>query len=568
MIYQKQSESITEIIFSHFEGHLNNISLSYKKAKNVFMQRKWGDIQNLRIERIGLYDMMIEKTIEDLNNHLDSKKLNSNLWLKVKSSYIKKIYNHSCPELAETFYNSVFCHLYHRRYYGNEYIFVQPVFATKYLDIVDKNLSYQCLSLIDSKNEESEQTVTEYKNALKQMVLEQFKEADFIDLEKDLIHLEKQFLKFTKNIRVQLNFHIRFLNTLFFRNKAAYLVCNLINGEKNFGFLVMFSNNHKGIRIRSLIAIEEQIDWAFSSSRANFTVDCLCSSAIVSFLNEILPFKKFSELYSTIGLHKQGKNEFYRDFLQHIKHSNDQFIPAPGIRGMVMSVFTLPSYPFVFKIIRDKFDQAKNITRKKVREKYQLVKYHDRAGRMIDTLEFSDVAFPLNRFSDDLLNYLKQYCPNSLEISGNQIVIKHIYIEKRVFPLNLYLKRVNPNQVEKIIIEYGNAIKDLAKTNIFIGDMFIKNFGVNQLGNVVLYDYDDIEYITDCNFRKLPSDLSFNNSFFIGEYDVFPEQFVHFLFSDKSHKEIFIKHHADLLTFEFWQKLQHNLKQGIWHFKN
>ena len=218
-----------------------------------------------------------------------------------------------------------------------------------------------------------------------------------------------------------------------------------------------------------------------------------------------MPRKPRAELYNSLGLQKHGKNLFYRDFQHHLRHSSDKFRIAPGIKGMVMLVFDLPSFPYVFKVIKDFYPPQKDTTREQIMGKYLLVKQHDRVGRMADTLEYSTVAFPRARFEDELIAELKHFCGSLLEEDGDRLVIRHLYIERRMIPLNIYLQEANPEGMEHAVIEYGNAIKDMVRANIFPGDMLWKNFGVTRHGKVVFYDYDEIEYLTDCNFRKVPA---------------------------------------------------------------
>jgi isocitrate dehydrogenase kinase/phosphatase len=288
----------------------------------------------------------------------------------------------------------------------------------------------------------------------------------------------------------------------------------------------------------------------------------------VQFLRSLMPRKPRSELYSALGLHKQGKNMFYRDFLHHLRHSSDAFRIAPGIKGMVMLVFDLPSYPYVFKVIKDRFPAPKDTTREQIKGKYLLVKRHDRVGRMADTLEYSDVAFPRARFEPALVDELQRDCPSLLEEDGDALVIHHVYIERRMIPLNLYLREAAPEQVERAVIEYGNAIKDLVAANIFPGDMLFKNFGVTRHGKVVFYDYDEIEYLTDCNFRRVPAprteedELSGEVWYSVGPKDVFPETFGPFLLGDPRVRAVFMKHHADLLDAGFWQGHKERILAG------
>ncbi len=309
----------------------------------------------------------------------------------------------------------------------------------------------------------------------------------------------------------------------------------------------------------------------FSFARAYFMVDMEVPSAYVQFLRSMMPRKPRSEIYNALGLHKQGKNLFYRDFLFHLRHSSDNFRISPGIRGMVMLVFDLPSFPFVFKLIKDYFPLQKETTREQVQAKYLLVKRHDRVGRMADTQEYSDVAFPRARFGAELLAELQQHCPSLLQDDGDDLVIHHVYIERRMIPLNIYLQEATPAQLAAAVVEYGNAIKDLVAANIFPGDMLWKNFGVTRHGKVVFYDYDEIEYLTECNFRRIPpprteeDEVSGEVWWRVGPRDVFPETFAPFLLGNPAVREVFMKHHADLLDAAFWQSHKDRILAGHVH---
>jgi isocitrate dehydrogenase kinase/phosphatase len=303
----------------------------------------------------------------------------------------------------------------------------------------------------------------------------------------------------------------------------------------------------------------------------------------------MMPRKPRAEFYNALGLAKQGKTLFYRDFLFHMRHSTDRFRIAPGIKGMVMLVFDLPSYPFVFKVIKDFYPPQKDTSREQIRGKYQLVKNHDRVGRMADTLEFSLVGFPRERFTDELIAEIQKFAPSQLEIADTngdgqlEVLIKHVYIERRMIPLNIYLqeafdalqKRADDPaaqaQLSRAVVEYGNAIKDLVAANIFPGDMLWKNFGITRHGKVVFYDYDEIEYITDCNFRKVPEprteeeEMSGEVWYSVAKGDVFPETFAPFLLGNPRVRAEFMQYHADLLEPEFWQQHKARIAAGHVH---
>jgi isocitrate dehydrogenase kinase/phosphatase len=396
-------------------------------------------------------------------------------------------------------------------------------------------------------------------------------------------------------VKLRANFQVQVLSNLFFRNKGCYIVGKLINGYTEAGFALPVLHNADGkLRIDAALFGEDDLLRLFSFARAYFMVDMEVPSAYVQFLRSMMPRKPRNELYNALGLAKQGKTLFYRDFLHHLQHSSDKFRIAAGIKGMVMLVFDLPSYPYVFKVIKDYFPHQKETTREQVKAKYQLVKQHDRVGRMADTLDYGDVAFPHERFSDALIAELQQFAPSQLEISDRdgdgrtEVILKHVYIERRMIPLNLYLQEAfdaggadltdtRPSalraraQIERAVIDYGYAIKDMVAANIFPGDMLWKNFGITRNSKVVFYDYDEIEYLTDCHFRKVPEprneeeEMSGEIWYRVGPHDVFPETFAPFLLGNPLVRDIFMRYHANLLDPSFWQAQKERIAAGYVH---
>jgi isocitrate dehydrogenase kinase/phosphatase len=421
----------------------------------------------------------------------------------------------------------------------------------------------------------------------------------FENLSRDVACVVTAIKEQMKETKLRANFQIQVLSGLFFRNKGAYIVGKIINGFNEVPFALpilhiqRIDKNEDDQQILCIDAVlfgEDDLLVLFSFARAYFMVDMEVPSAYVQFLRSMMPRKPRNEIYSALGLQKQGKTLFYRDFLHHLRHSTDKFRIAPGIKGMVMLVFDLPSFPYVFKVIKDYYPPQKDTTREQIKGKYLLVKQHDRVGRMADTLEYSEVAFPRNRFDDELIAEIEKFAPSQLEISDRdgdghvEVIIKHIYIERRMIPLNIYLQEAfdvgltDPKpgsesvraleQIERGVVEYGNAIKDLVAANIFPGDMLWKNFGITRGGKVVFYDYDEIEYITDCNFRKVPQPRNEEEEttrevwYSVGPKDVFPETFGPFLLGNPAVRTMFMKHHADLLEASFWQAHKERIAEG------
>ncbi len=392
----------------------------------------------------------------------------------------------------------------------------------------------------------------------------------FQNLRRDVRRLETAITRQRrKGWKVQPNFQIQVLSSLFYRSKAAYIVGRIINGDHTQPLVIpLLLDEQRRMFVDTALMRRKDVSVVFSFSRAYFMVDMEVPSAYVRFLLSIMPGKSAVDLYAMLGLQKQAKTLFYRELQYHLNHSQDNFQIAPGIRGMVMLVFTLPSFLFVFKLIKDRFDPPKTSTREEVQQKYQLVKYHDRVGRLADTLEYSNVAISLDRIDPELLKELREKAAGSIEQMGDKLVIKHVYIERRMEPLDQYLSQVSPTQRRKAIRDFGQSIRDLVGANIFPGDMLKKNFGLTRNARVVFYDYDEICYITDCNFRRIPPARSYEDEisdtpwYSIGPNDVFHESFQPFFFTDRDDLAVFKKYHADLLDPDWWNSMKENLLAG------
>jgi isocitrate dehydrogenase kinase/phosphatase len=362
-------------------------------------------------------------------------------------------------------------------------------------------------------------------------------------------------------------FHV--LQHHFYRNKGAYIVGRIVSGSDSMPFILpILHNDTDAVFVDTVLFGSDKVSVVFSFTRSYFLVDANIPSQYVLFLQQLMPAKPISEIYSSMGYNKHGKTYYHRCAYRHMKNTTDKFMIAPGIKGMVMSVFTMPSYDFVFKIIKDRFTPPKDMTREQVKAKYRLVKRADRAGRMADTQEFNNLAFSRDRFSDELMEELHKVAPSMIEEHGKALVIKHVYVERRMTPLNLYLHDATDDQVLAVMDEYGNAIKQLASANIFPGDMLLKNFGVTRHGRVVFYDYDEIVPLVDCNFRTIPEprnemeEMASQPWYSVAPNDIFPEEFRLFFSGNQRARKVFDRLHSDLYEASFWQHLQERVRSG------
>jgi len=551
---------IADLILKGFRRHFSLFQKITALAQQGFAQRNWLELQRISSERISYYDLRVNETLALLQQKLTGTELNECLWQQVKQQYQQYLLFHPQAELAETFYNSVFCRLYERKYFHNQNIFVESTLSKQRLP-----------APIASVYESYFPAQYGLKQSIRAIVASFHLQAPFVDLERDIRLLVRTFIGQSSHGHFPVHL-VRFdiLKSLFFRNKAAYIVGRVVTPDGQQPFIIpLLHDENQGIYVDTLITDPQQMTIIFGFSRAYFMVEMTVPSALVHFLKELLPHKTLAELYSSVGLHKQGKTEFYRELLTHLDKSADQFVAAPGIRGMVMMVFTLPSFPYVFKVIRDKFAPTKEFGRDTVKARYLLVKKHDRVGRMADTMEYSDVALPRSRFSPELLEELQQSIAGSMQIEDDRVIIKHLYIERRMLPLNLYLEQASYEQKKKMMADYGQALKDMIAANIFPGDMLLKNFGVTRHGRVIFYDYDEVQYLLDVNFRFIPKtdnydDMLSNEPWYsVGPGDVFPEQITTYVTAQNDIRQMLIQSHPELMDALYWQQKQQRIRDGI-----
>lgn len=541
--------------FAEFE----NITLA---ARTRFEQAEWSSMQDMSSRRIDIYKKTVMETLQDARHIAGDHIEELSFWSDTRAIYAKLVKGMTNFEIAETFYNSIFNSHFGHRSIRNEYAFVfSPQGDVPPVDMgrvvrhypVENGMSEAYTQLLEDfafnvPYEDLERDVTSITDAI-------------------TAHMATRFDVTRPNLELQV------LEHHFFRNKASYIVGRLYTDGDQMPFVLPLLHNdsatNPAIYVDAFLFGPDQVSLLFSFTRSYFMVDASIPSQYVLFLQQLMPKKEISEIYSSIGHFRHGKTYFYRTSTRHIRSTDDQFIVAPGIKGMVMAVFTLPSYEYVFKIIKDRFTPPKEVTHQIVKDKYHLVKRWDRAGRMADTQEFNNLVFDASRFSDELMEELHATCPSQLRVNGRALIIKHCYVERRMNPLNLYLQEASDDEVNEVMNDYGNAIKQLAAANIFPGDMLLKNFGVTRHGRVVFYDYDEIEPLLDCNFRRIPpprdemDEMSGQPWYSVGPKDIFPEEFRLFFSGNARARAAFDAQHADLYDADFWVGQQDQLRNGV-----
>jgi len=552
------SQRFAQTILNGFESYFADFQNITLAARPRFENADWQGIHNASRQRIDLYKTKVGQVMEFVELIAGDHLKDLHFWSQARDHYAELIKGHNNFEIAETFFNSIYCSTFSHRKIRNEHAFVfssqSDMPGVKELQIFRR---YQARAGLEAM---VEQLLTDYAFNIA-----------YEDVARDVANIVDAVRNYLlpRFPAEESALELLVLESVFFRNKGAYIVGKIVAGRESMPFVLPILHTEQGsVYVDTILFGSDKLSVIFSFTRSYFMVDAEVPSQYVLFLQGLMPAKPISEIYSCMGYNKHGKTYFHRCAYRHMKNTSDKFVVAPGIKGMVMCVFTLPSYDFVFKIIKDRFTPPKDMTRQQVMDKYRMVKRADRAGRMADTQEFNNLAFARNRFSDELMEELHAVAPSMIEEHGKALVIRHVYVERRMTPLNLYLQDISDEDLAAVMEEYGNAIKELAAANIFPGDMLLKNFGVTRHGRVVFYDYDEICPLLDCNFRTIPpprteeDELSSQPWYNVGPNDIFPEEFRLFFSGNQRARKVFDQLHSDIYQTSFWQGLQSQISSG------
>jgi isocitrate dehydrogenase kinase/phosphatase len=515
-----------------------------RRAARNFLAQDWHTAQLDAVARIELYEQKVARCVALVGGQLQAQCTDVALWADIKHAYETLVARRPDSDFYHTFFNSV----------------TRDLFGTVG---VNREVEF-CATSVGRASGSVPIRVYRVGGSLPTAVREVLADLPFGDVIGDtesVVHRISaeigRYFQLGRNSGAPES--IELIEPVFYRGMHAFAVGRLIGDSAITPLVIAFTNSSEGVQVDAVMLSRADVGSLFGYARSYFHVDLPVVSAAITLLRSFMPRKPVDELYTVLGRAKQGKTERYFALQRHLDKSIDSFVHAPGERGLVMIVFTLPSHDLVFKVIRDRFAPPKTTTRAEVIERYQFVFRHDRAGRLVDAQEFKRLRLPRSRFMPDLAEELLRDASGSCRVEGEDLIVEHCYIERRLRPLNLFLREAEPAAAEAAIIDYGNALRDLAASNVFPGDLLLKNFGVTSHGRVIFYDYDEICLVSDCVFRDLPQarteeeEISAEPWFYCGPRDVFPEQWLPFLSIPPALREVFARQHECLLTAAWWR---------------
>ena len=543
--------------FADYESRFYEIT---RRARQRFLASDWAGSYADAGERLRLYSEVLDNLTDEVRALMGDRLTKRAIWKAIKAVYSSLIARSASWEIAESFFNSLTRRVFTTAGVDQAIEFVDTDFDAP------ATISAHELSRVYSGGRLDELLC----RLLSDTSAGGFAEEEWADLRgsaKLAAERIKANLFGADSARSDVTLEV--LSHVFYRGGGAYFVGRVVwNSDSTPLALCLRHIDKHGLELDAVLLGEVDLAILFSYTRAYFRVELACPYELVRYLRQLMPRKRLVDLYNAIGFHRHGKTELYRDFVAHLRTSADRFVPAEGARGMVMLVFTLPSYDLVFKLIKDRFDPPKEGDRNDVIRRYRLVFEHDRAGRLVEAHEFEHLRFSRDRFDPVLLADLRKHAASTVRFEADDVVLGHVYLERRVQPLNLFFNQGDDRAAAAAACDYAQAIKDLAASNIFPGDILTKNFGVTRHGRVVFYDYDELCFLIDCNFRDLPQpstheeEMAAEPWFSVRENDIFPEEFLQFLrFPDKARASL-LEQHADLFTPSFWRRMQEKLRAG------
>ncbi len=550
------ASSAAVAVHAAFQMYMDRFRSITRRAQTRFERCDWQGAQQDALERLSLYRTALAPLLDEIRELLGGRLDDKYVWTEMRSRYSTLISDRDDFDIAETFFNSVTRRLF-------DTVGVDPTIEFVDTDFVTPPTRTR--RPVYRTYQRSADTAVLIAEILSSFALT----VPYEDLAGDAAlvaeRVEQRLLELGALSIVEL---AEVVEAPFFRGKGAYVVARLFSGAHAVPLVIAIHNDDGKLRVDAVLTKPEDLRVLFSFTRSYFHIDTDRPYDLVRFLRTLMPGKRPAELYIAIGYNKHGKTEMYRDLLHHLERSAGKFVTARGKKGLVMIVFTMPGYDLVFKVIRDRFPPQKRTTRRQVMDRYRLVFHHDRAGRLIDAQEFEHLAFDLRRFDDDLLEELLADASETVRIEDGRVVVSHVYVERRVIPLDIYIREADVSAALRAVSDYGQCIKDLAGANIFAGDLLLKNFGVTRHGRVVFYDYDELTELLECNFRRIPparhpdDELSDQPWYSVGPDDVFPEEFRHFMGLRPPFKDRFEENHSDLFDVPIWRELQQAIRAG------
>jgi isocitrate dehydrogenase kinase/phosphatase len=374
--------------------------------------------------------------------------------------------------------------------------------------------------------------------------------------------------------------HLEILRPVFFRDQEAYIAGKLWAREGEMPVVLALRNDERGIALDAVLTGKEDMrNILFVSTRSTFHVLADEYREVLAFLDSLAPERGHPAMCAVLGFTHPARVALNQRLRDHLARTRERFARVPGREGMAMVVFGPPGFPYVFKVIRD-FSAKQGWTgRQRIMDVYRWVHEINRGRLMLDAWIYRNLRFPRDAFEPGVLQELLSAAPQSVRLDGDAVILKDVYAQRRVRPLNTFFEEEEERALrERAADALGCFIKDLASMGLFVSDCYglTFNLGLTHGFNAALFDFDDLGSLLRHNFRETPpmdekDELLWNPEvdgpwFAVAENDVLVDEWERFLGVPLDLQACFREKHGDLFTTAYWTQVQRRILSGEQHY--
>jgi len=561
---EQQASGLARVVLSVFEHYYARPRHIPELAKAAFETRNWRETVRLSRHRLTIYAAYLDQLTPVLRSGLPEVATDESLWELAEREFLAAIFHRYEADFAFAFWHSL-----RRVLLENEW---RPIAY----DSGAAEGRFRCVA---------ETVIGTLHGALpidadliRQVLDVPGLDAQWRDIEDDARRVAQIVAAMLQRLEPHDGEPVRIemANAGFYRNRGATLIGRIHLPPRSDGsprqmpLMIALLNGHDGIFVDAVLCESDEIQYAFSSTLANYHATNPYYHELAQFLAELMPKRPLGLHYSTIGFHHLGKVAVMKELLGD--HARGETLDtAPGFRGTVAIGFSMPSSRYVLKIIRDRptegYKWGEFAGLNSVLDKYRLVHEMDRAGSMLDNIIYSNVKLDRAMFAPSLLDELLEAGVETVSLERGAVVFKHLIVQLKLTPLPLFLASASHDEARTAVINLGDCIKNNAAANIFNKDLDGRNYGVSGILKVYLFDYDAVEPLTEVKVRtnadREPGEEDIPDWYFEDGTIFLPEETISGLrIDDPRLRRMFLDAHPDITTVAYWEAMQQALREG------
>lgn len=571
---RQEAAGAAAIILRAHRGYLAEFDAITAQARETFESRDWGRGARNADHRAGIYRTALDRTWRDVQRQFGDRALDREFWLAAREIYLERVFRDYDSDLALSFFYST----------------MRIAFGAK-----DVPVEYDDDGLAARSHVWNPRPVwdvysaseRELPQSIRTLLARQGFRTPLAGIENAAeVAAERLLRAWQREIddgkaRDPHPRQLQMLKPVFFRDQEAYLAGKLRASHGELPVVFALRNDDRGITLDAVLTGKEDMrNILFISTRSTFHVRTDEYREVLAFLDTLAPERGHPAMCAVLGFTHPARVALNQALRRHLRETGERFAQVPGRTGMAMVVFAPPGFPYVFKVIRDHSPKPGWTGRGRVMDLYRWVHEMNRGRLMLDAWMYRNLHFPRRLFEDNIARELLRSAPHSVLLDGDTLVLRHVYAQRRVRPLNTFFDEVRDGALRvRAVDALGTFIKDLAAMGFFMGDCYGLPFntGLTHGFNVALFDFDDLGPLERYRFRETPpppgeqDELLWNSEvdgawFSMAENDVLVDEWERFLGVPPELREYFRQRHGSLFTTEYWRDVQRRVAGGELHY--